>query len=113
MLLVEQGAFPRTGVEGSFQVWFERYSNLPVAGANLWLVARCSFYFCQLGLLKKGILLILNLGTLISGSIAVVQSFVRAKNDEFPLLRVLLMTRAFLCGIVFDKASLEVSRQGE
>ena len=98
-----QGAFPRTGVEGLFQVWFEKYSNLPVAGANLWLVA-CSFYFCQLGLLKKDILLIPNLGTLISGSIVVVRSFVHAKNDEFPLLRVLLMMRAFLCGIVSDKA---------
>ena len=82
-----------------------------MVGANLWLVRWCSFYFCQLGLLKINILLILNLGTLISGSIAVVLSFVHVKNDEFPLLRVLLMMRAFLCGIVFDKASLEVSRR--
>ena len=107
---MEQGASPQTGVEGSFQVWFEGYSNLPVAGVSLRVLA-CSFYFCQLGLLKKDILLILNLGTLISGSIVVVRLLVRAMNDEFPLSRVLLMMRAFLCGIVFDKASLEVSRR--
>ena len=32
-------------------------------------------------------------------------------NDEFPLSRVLLLMRAFLCGIVFDKASSEVGRR--
>ena len=81
-----------------------------MAVVNLWRIA-CSFYFCQLGLWKINNLLILNLGTLISGSIAVVLLYVRVMNDEFPLLRVLLMMRAFLCGIVFDKASLEVSRR--
>ena len=84
--------------------------NQLVADANLRRVA-CSFYFCQLGLWKINNLLILNLGTLILGSIIVVLLFVRTMNNGFPLLRVLLMMRAFLCGIVFDKASLEVFRR--